>query len=276
MRIEKLGENVLVAVDIIPEFDVEDVIKDLALENFEVNKGLCLSMRFDNKADFIFGTLVNDNTTEEDDNREMAHISLKLEDIEKSLVLKNLYAFAILSIKRLEDNGENLPVKMPEAVKELVDMFWEGSLDLKGNPRGAGRQIVVYKDYVLKFPVETGDAACGVRQNEYEEHITNVLEEDKDLEDAIPVINKVVHTYRGINVYKKLNTDLEFMMNKAGVKNVDELQNHINVEYGWRLSCLFDYEDLDEEDALRYKNWGYDEEEETFKCLDYGINLSEG
>ena len=275
MRIEKLSDNILVAIDIIPEFEVEDVIKDLALENFEVNKGLCLSMRFNNKADFIFGTLVNDNTIEEDDSREMAYVDLDLEDIEKSLALKNSYSFAILSIKRLEGNGQNLPVKMPEAVKELVDMFWEGSLDLNDNPRGAGRQIAVYKGYVLKFPVETGDAACGVRQNEYEERISRLLEEDKDLEDAIPVINKVVYTYRGINVYKKLNTDLEFMINKAGVKNVDELQNHINVEYGWRLSCLFDYEDLDEEDALRYKNWGYDEEEETFKCIDYGISFSE-
>lgn len=61
------------------------------------------------------------------------------------------------------------------------------------------------------------------------------------------------------------------MIKKARVESVDALQNYIDSRFASKLESLADYENLDLEDALHYKNWGYDEEEQTFKCLDYGI-----
>lgn len=160
----------------------------------------------------------------------------------------------------------------------LIDNYLDNKIPFMVNAKGAGRLVIFHKEYVLKFPIALNDSACGYLQNENELNISDALKDETNLgflDDATEIINPVLFSHRGINVYKRIECDIKKLIAIANVKDKWELDEFIINNYFSKLQCLFDYQNLDLEDLEFSKNWGYDYDSKSFKVIDYGISVQD-
>ncbi|GAA0101473.1 hypothetical protein UT300012_21880 [Paraclostridium bifermentans] len=274
MKLERLGKDVLCVVHLINERDVSPIINDLGLSNFINQNGLCLACRFKNNGDFSFATLINDNSYEESDDRRIEYITLNREEIRSCELLEIHYNMILGFINQVLSEGIIVRDKMPKDLKIIIDNYYSKTLEASKYYLGSGRKVLLTDKYAIKFPEFIDDEETdGLKQNEFEEYITNLIESGNTFEKAKSIINRVIYSYRSVNVYKRINNDIDSLSLRFGFNNRVELEDYIVKAFSDRLTELSDSEDLHLEDALRATNWGYDEDTEEWKCLDYGLRM---
>ncbi|WP_394863475.1 hypothetical protein [Paraclostridium bifermentans] len=158
-----------------------------------------------------------------------------------------------------------------DIIDKIINDYYEGKIPVERLPRGCGRAVLTYENYAIKFPHFVDNSSCGVKQNSYEEYVTNTLKEDTDLKWYKEIFNPVIYTYRGVNVYNKLLTDTNEICSILGLDNIFELEGFIKSKYKNKLTDIVPYLNLQLDDCLHADNWGYDLYSRSLKCLDYGV-----
>lgn len=158
-----------------------------------------------------------------------------------------------------------------DIIDKIIDDYYDGKIPVERLPRGCGRAVLTYENYALKFPHFVDNSSCGIKQNSYEEHVTNILKEDEDFKWYAELFNPVIYTYRGVNVYNKLLTDTDEICNILELPNVFQLEAFIKENYRSKLLDIVPAISLQLDDCLHVDNWGYDLYSRSLKCLDYGV-----
>lgn len=151
--------------------------------------------------------------------------------------------------------------KIIEKVKE------EGYLSIDNmNCSGGGRNVAIIDGFAVKFPkVLKYNTWCdGHTQNLNELKVYLSCKHER----LVPIID--VHS--GCLICKKVKPMLELI---DGRKISTSRAWDIIEEGMEELQGIIKEYDLDEDDMDELRNWGLDEEDGMFKCLDYGIAMHE-
>lgn len=162
----------------------------------------------------------------------------------------------------METKIQDIKNKIDEIIEQVKQ---EGYSSVDGiDCRGGGRNVKIINDFAVKFPK-------ALRHNAWcDGHTQNLNELKVYLSCKHKRLVPIIDVHSGCLICKRVKPMSE-LIDEGKItesrawdvigEGMDELQGIIR-EY-----------DLDEDDMDEIRNWGYDKEDNMFKCLDYGIAI---
>lgn len=160
------------------------------------------------------------------------------------------------------DNGEPTKLEIYNVKKEIDKIIYSEGIHNYPGYEGAGRNVLIINNLVVKFPTEY-EKTC----------ISGYTQNMKELEvyykTKHPLLVPIYATHKGCLICKLLISN-EDCLEMGLTLSSEELQKSASI-----LDDLVEEFNLNKEDILQPRNWGYDLDDMKFKCLDYGYTNKE-
>lgn len=128
---------------------------------------------------------------------------------------------------------------------------------------GGGRTVFLINGFAVKVPEKA-------EEEWIDGNIQNLKEAEIYFSTKHNALVPIYATHRGCLICKEVIGDYVYLEEVTNIKLKSDIEKMIDSELESMKDLIKDF-GLDEKEIKAIRNWGYDLEEERFKCLDYGI-----
>ena len=147
---------------------------------------------------------------------------------------------------------------------KLVDDVLGGKYENVHTEKGLGRKVYIFDRVVVKVPRTTDDSEDN-RSGSSQMCIEKIIYENYNSKMLCPILE----FYKGCIIMKRIETNPDIML--SFVPEEKEISEFLYDMYWMEIDKLVKDYNLEIVDLLYMNNWGFDEDSNTFKCVDYGL-----